>query len=403
MSSITFTPELHHRANELGLHALMVRMTQNRKHKRKEIGYEIEKRHWNIKKKQVRSSHQLHAIINAAIKTKVQELEGEYLKAIPLALDISMDEIARKAKKDILGLSFLDYFRTYISEIKNGNTAAGLTSTCNKLYRYKSEIYFAELDLKFIDQYQEHLRKTLKNNETTVSLDLSYMRLVYNNALKKGIYFPKTMSPFWNMTLKKAKFSRTKLSTEMINQIQNVDLSHRVESINHARNIFICCYYLLGVRISSMITMKWENIQGNRCLYSAAKGEKKMDAIITTKAQEILDLYRKPDSQPSDFIFPFLSPGKIVDYSLEFALHMKMKVKRININLRTVAALSGLDIKITTHVARSSFAYNARKISGGDIYAVKKALGHGCISTTEKYFSSDETIEADNLANLMFE
>lgn len=402
-SSITFTPELHHRANELGLHALMIRMTQNRKHKRKEIGYDIEKKHWNIKKKQVRNSHPLHAIINAAIKSKMQELEIKYLKSIPLSETITLDLIAQKAKKDILGLSYTEYYANYINtEVKNGNTASGMGAVLNKLCRYKKEVFFHEITLKFLADFQEHLRTDLGNNDTTVSLNMSYMKLVYNFALGKGVYIPNGISPFWNMAMKKAKYSRTKLSTEIIEQIQHVDLSHRVEAVNHARNIFCLCYYLLGVRISSMISMKWQNIQGNRCVYSAAKGEKKMDAIITTKAKEILDKYRKPDLKPDDFIFPFLEPGTIVDYSDEFTLLMKVKVKRININLKTVGKTLGLDIKITTHVARSSFAYNARKLSGGDIYAVQKALGHGSISTTEKYFSSDETIEADGLANLMF-
>lgn len=404
MSSITFTPELHHRPNEIGLHALMIRMTQNRKHKRKEIGYDIEKRHWNIKKKQVRSSHPLHVIINAAIKSKLKDLEIEYLKAIPLGQTLTMDAIAQKAKRDILGISYTEYYINYIkTEVKNGNTAAGMTAVWNKICRYKSEIYFEEITLKFLMDFQEHLRKDLNNNDTTVSLNMNYMSLVYNFALKNGVYVQNGLSPFWNMTLKKAKFSRTKLSPETIQKIQEVDLSKRVPAVNHARNIFCLCYYLLGVRISSMISMKWKNIQGNRCIYNAAKGEKKMDAIITKKAQEILELYRKSDSKPEDFIFPFLEPNTVVDYSNEFTRLMGVKVKRININLKTVGNILGLDIKITTHVARSSFAYNARKLSGGDIYAVQKALGHSQISTTEKYFSSDETIEADNLANLMFD
>lgn len=402
-SSISFTPELHHRANELGLHALMIRMTQNRKHKRREIGYDIEKKYWNIKKKQVRSSHPLHAIINAAIKSKLQELEIEYLKAIPISETITLNLITQKAKKDILGLSFIDYYDSYINnEVKNGNTASGMIAVLNKIRRYRTELFFDDIDLKFLADFQGHLRNDLSNNDTTISLNMSYLRLVYNFAVGKGLYVPKGVSPFYNMAIKKAKFARTKLSTEVIEQIQQVDVSHRVEAVNHARNIFCLCYYLLGVRISSMISMKWQNIQGNRCVYFAAKGEKKMDAIITKKAQEILDQYLKPESKPSDFIFPFLEPGTVVDYSNEFALLMKIKVKRVNINLKTIGKILDLEIKITTHVARSSFAYNARKLSGGDIYAVQKALGHSSISTTEKYFSSDETIEADNLANLMF-
>ena len=403
MPTITFTTELHHRANELGRHALMIRMTQDRKHKRKEIGYEIEKRHWNIKKKQVRSSHPLYVIINAAIAAKKQELEKKYLEAIAVNPTITMQELQEKPKIDYAGPSYTDFYYSFIAnDVKNGNTGSGMRSTINKLTRFKSQILFAEIDGMFISNYREHLQ-SLGNNQTTVSLDLSYMRRVYNEAMKKGVYMPVGMSPFWNMTLKNAKFTRTKLTTEQINEIQNLDLSERIEAFAHSRNIFIFCYYLLGVRISSMVAMRWSSIEGNRCKYEAAKGQKKMDAIITKKAQEILELYRKPDSKPSDFIFPFLKPNTPVDFSEKFAKTMKIKVKRINEHLKEIAKILEFDFKITTHVARSSFAYNARKLSGGDIYAVQKALGHSSISTTERYFGSDETIEADNLANLMFD
>ena len=57
---------------------------------------------------------------------------------------------------------------------------------------------------------------------------------------------------------------------------------------------------------------------------------------------------------------------------------------------------------MTTHVARHSFAYNARKISGNDIYAVQKALGHSSVSVTENYFGSEEVIEADDLSKKVF-
>lgn len=404
MPKITFTPELHHRQNQKGLHAILIRMTQNRKHKRKELGFDIEKRHWNINKKQVRSSHPLHAVINAAIKSEIQKLESEYLKTIPLKHHATMEQISNKATDDILSKSFTKYFKDYINELKNGNTANSMSSAYNKLCRYKSDVTFDELDLKFIANYKEHLKKVLLNNDTTIALDLSYLRLVYNKALKAGFYEPAGISPFWNMTLKKAKYTRTKLSTEQIEQIQNLNLSKESEAINHARNIFLICYYLLGIRVSSMITMRWTNIKGNRCMYSAAKGEKKMDVIINKKAQDILEQYLKPDSQPTDFIFPFLEPNTILEHdSPAFALLMKIKVKRINIHLSKISKILGIELKISTHVARSSFAYNARKISNNDIYAVQKALGHSSISTTERYFSSDETIEADNLSGLMFD
>ena len=82
------------------------------------------------------------------------------------------------------------------------------------------------------------------------------------------------------------------------------------------------------------------------------------------------------------------------------------KISAINSNINNqLAELSvelDFDKKITTHVARHSFAYNVRRKSNNDIYAVQKALKHSFTFTTEAYFDAKEEENSDNLAKLMF-
>jgi site-specific recombinase XerD len=87
---------------------------------------------------------------------------------------------------------------------------------------------------------------------------------------------------------------------------------------------------------------------------------------------------------------------------IELRDKIRVMIKEINKKLKHIEIQLGTGKQITSHIARHSFAYNARIISGNDIYAVQKALGHGSIATTERYFATDSTIEADDLVRKMF-
>lgn len=404
MSAITFAVEIDPKKKKSGLHEIRVRMTQSRKHKRFNIGYAIEEKHWNKDKRRVRASHPLSTIINAAITTKVNELEKQYLETIPLHKNISIEELQRKAKNEIGGEDFIAFFRERIATYKNGSTKATVERVCNKLEQFMKgkTLFFAEIDHSFLEKFENHLRKNLNNQDNTVHHNIRTLKAIYNQALVQKRYEPNGISPFFGYKLTKGKTSRNKLQLDEIELIENYELPEGT-NIYHAKNFFLLSFYLMGVRASSMIKMKWSNIVGNRCIYTAAKGEKAMDIIIHKKAISILEYYRKANLNKSEYIFPFLKKGEIIDLqNPEHAKKIEALTSLINNNLEKIRERLGITKRITTHVARHSFAYNARKISGNDIYAVQKALGHSSISVTENYFGSEEVIEADELSKKLF-
>lgn len=77
-------------------------MTQNRIHKGFSVGYAIEKKDWNVKRSEVRTSHPLSVIINAAIQSK--------RKGVVQKSEVSMIQLYRKAKGELVGESFIDYY-----------------------------------------------------------------------------------------------------------------------------------------------------------------------------------------------------------------------------------------------------------------------------------------------------
>lgn len=69
---------------------------------------------------------------------------------------------------------------------------------------------------------------------------------------------------------------------------------------------------------------------------------------------------------------------------------------------RAIAALNamGFDVICTIHDLRRTFANQLLRASGGNVYLVSQALGHGSVAVTMRYLSirSDELDEAVNLA-----
>ncbi len=69
---------------------------------------------------------------------------------------------------------------------------------------------------------------------------------------------------------------------------------------------------------------------------------------------------------------------------------------------RAIAALNamGFDVVSTIHDLRRTFANQLLRASGGNVYLVSQALGHGSVAVTMRYLSirSDELDEAVNLA-----
>ena len=404
MSAISFHVEINDKPNKLGLHEIRIRMTQNRKHKRFNVGFAIKSSEWNSKTEQVSKAHSLYTIINAAISSKKIELETEYLKSIPTKSVATMNQIYNSAKSKILGESYIEFYKDYVSKIPNAGTALAFNSVLSKFTKFinSEELHFEELTFELIKDFISHLKK-IGNGQNTIHNNIKTLRSIYNHAIKERRFIPKFVSPFYGHNIQKKKVRRNKLDTFEISSFEKLTPKENTTKF-HAHKFFLLCYYLMGVRVSSMVLMKWKNVDGDRMVYTLAKGQGEQNTFISSKAMEILNYYKAQYAKkpiPNDYIFPFMKGCEKLT-----GKELVKKISAINTNINNqLAELSvelSLEKKITTHVARHSFAYNARKKSGNDIYAVQKALKHSSIVTTEAYFDAEEQDDSDNLAKLMF-
>ncbi len=146
-----------------------------------------------------------------------------------------------------------------------------------------------------------------------------------------------------------------------------------------------------------MMMLTWDNIEGEKIIYKRRKTKTNFSIKITPPIQEILNYYKKYNKNNTNYIFPILLENKLSPIQIEYR---KDKVlKKFNKDLKDIAKLCEIDAKITSYVARHSFATNLKQ-KGVSTDIISEAMGHQNIAITQAYLKDlensviDEAVEA---------
>lgn len=399
MSDISITPELNSKKLKDGTQRIQLRITQNKKHRRVATEYSVHEKFWNTEKHEVRKGHPIAGAINAAIREKVNKLMTEVSRADVQDKSISARDLQRKARKEVVGDSFIDYCDKHLKNISNLSTRDKNTSVVTKLKKYLSfrDLLFSELTYEFIQDYRKYLLKDLGNMQSTVSKNLEIIRGIYNEAVNAEMFEP-AKDPWKKVKISRPKAQpRAKLTLQDIEKLAIVELKGNMA---HARNIFILMFYSRGMRISDALELKWAMIRPDlsRFHYRMNKSDKPIDVLITEPIRKILLQYKSEHTRPSEYVFPFLShnPRKSAHHKM-----IESWTTEINDLINQAARLVGIETHISSHVARHSFAEIARELTGNDIYAISQAMGHGSVAITENYFAREQKSGNDKLSQIV--
>lgn len=130
----------------------------------------------------------------------------------------------------------------------------------------------------------------------------------------------------------------------------------------------------------------------------------------------IITKYVDLNSRTSKYIFPLLDnkapyakaatweEKEQLPYELKKMLlqHTNSKNSLLNKYLGKLAALAGIEKKISMHIARHSFANIARQ-KKANVYDISKALGHTSLKITETYLSKFDTTSQDETMKQVFD
>jgi site-specific recombinase XerD len=423
----TFGLNLASHPDKEGNIPIYIRITQNRKSRRIITSVTIRKKSdWNPNAKNsnwIRSSDIDSEKKNETLKLELEAVQKEY-EAQKKEGAVSIAKVTRKVKGADVSPNFVEYAQAVTDELKakgDIRSAKKYQDFTNKMRAYRPRVTFADIDTEFIHKFETHLL-TLPNQRhpdqmlsvSAVQVQLKTFRAILNRA--KDINKLITVNPFDSFKIHQGeKPVKAKLTKEELDAINALELE--VGSlIWHTRNAFMLSFYCAGIRAGDLVQLRWNNVSHDgRISYVMDKNGKIRNLILVRQAKEIIALYDGVHEK-NDYIFPFLDKSapwfkyvtheqrKVMPVKIKEQLYAKISSVNTILNkyLGKMEDMAGLEKHISFHVSRHSFAYQASR-NDVDSLAIKKALAHTSLQTTETYLGELNDSETDTVLQRMFD
>ena len=342
-----------YRANKDGTHPLFVRIYKNGKTKLISTEYSIKESDWDTKKGIVKSTHKNSVRLNSLLSKLVSEAQAGAIEAE----NQDFDQTARQIVAKIRGNSNADYFEfayAYIEQFNNipqYGTYKTYKSKLRKLKNYLKgqTITFNDIDVTFLRQYETYLKK-LGNKVNSIHGDLKRIRSIYYAAIREGVADQKR-NPFFNFKLKSEKTHKERLTAEELDAIRELDLEEG-SLIWHCRNEFLLSFNFMGMRVKDVLLLKYSHINRGQLQYQMHKSKDLVSISLSEEALEIIGWYEKRKKTDAIYILPFFTDRK----NEPLAKELESATALINKYLKKIAKMASINKKVSTHVARHSWA-----------------------------------------------
>lgn len=445
-------------------HQIYLRVTSNRKKSEFATGIYLDNvKEWNVNSESIRKSKYDSIVLNdrlEKLKTTAKKAEDILKQNDEVITSKSIISILRKLEDNTFynqtKYSFISYAESYIQKTleKNYWTSTKQYTLLNKLKCFLAncppkkcaqvlrgrknneyistlhvELEFKDITYTFLNEFKQYLQKMpncnnpkVTLNPNTIKKNFEVFRTIYlagvDELEEKGLSLAR--NPFSKLKLESVDpLRKEKLTDEEIERIKALQLEkHSI--IWDARNCFLFAFYCAGIRAGDSIALRRNNIHKKsdgtyRLEYTMEKTHKKINIEILPEALEILSYYVDFNKLNSKFIFPFLGEGTIFEdtanndeikaMSVEQKKAFKKRISSIesslNKQLAKIASMAGIEKKITTHIARHSFADKARK-QDASTTDIKGLMGHSTVKMTENYLNNFDLESQDNTLKRVF-
>ncbi len=296
-----------------------------------------------------------------------------------------------------------------LNEAGRISTAEGYEACKKSLAAFKPGLQFTDITPQLLKDFHSFMEGTGKSR-TTVGIYMRYLRAVFNDAIAVGVidrqYYPfgREKGKYQIPTGQNTKKALPKVE---IHQIFTYQPENDDEA--KARDFWVFCYLGNGMNVKDMIGLRFRDIDfksGMISFYRAKTSNRvqvleKVEAVLLPQARQIIERWGNSQQHPDAFVFPILEEKMDAK---KRKLAKDLCVQFMNKHTKRIAAKLGIDTKLTTYVARHSFA-TVLKRSGASIEFISESLGHKNIKTTANYLASfeDDTKRANAALLIDFE
>ena len=269
--------------------------------------------------------------------------------------------------------------RTCISVLRSLMTVAG-----GKI------LTFQNLTPALLKTYEHHLLG-YERSRNTVSLYMRTLHNLCNRASHEGMmHTPGNL--FDGVFTGMDPVQHRAVAPEVIRRIGSMELEGRNARLMFARDMFMLSFYLQGVPFIDLAHLRKCDLKDGLITYRRRKTGKLARLVVEPCALEIICRYASR-AEKTAYLLPVIrTQGDVEDERKQYESALRLYNKHLN----RIGVLLGLDMPLTSYVARHSWATIAHDI-GVDIADISAALCHSSEKMTRNYLQSFST---DRQANV---
>lgn len=288
------------------------------------------------------------------ISTEIKEHINNFIRE---KRPFSFDELKRLMEHGNIELSFLDFMEKRIEERSTCEmTKRHHRSALKKLREFGGIQKFSDWTERNVTLFDEFIKKPGIKQSTAHDIHKN-IKVYVKEAKRFGLL---KENPYESYPIKKGNTITRKYLTESeVQRIMFADIKDL--SMSRVRDCFLFCCYT-GLAYSDLIKFDWKTVWE----------EKGGFVIHDTRTKT-----------GTNYNITLLPPAMSILKKYNFKLP-SMSNQQYNMRLKVLALYAGINKRLTSHMARHSFATWALS-SGVPLPVVSKMLGHRNVSTTEIY------------------
>ncbi len=305
------------------------------------------------------------------------------------------------AKPKTVNINFFYFWDEIITELRN----AGRTGDASihdesfkalKKFNGSTKLEFEQINFTYLSKYENHLRSRGGTNGG-ISIRMRCIRTIFNKAIDREVTSA-NLYPFKKYKISKLKSDPTKIALDYFDVMKIIQWDpsaypHLVDSHNY----FVFSFYTRGMNFTDQMLLEWSQIGSKKIFYTRSKSKGNFSITILPPVQLVLDYYRE-HSLGTNYVFPILLRDTMTPMQIE---NRKKKTRqKYNKDLKEIAFHCEIESKVTSYVARHSFA-NSLKQMGVATDIISEALGHRDIKITQGYLKSLENSVVDDASALL--
>lgn len=294
-------------------------------------------------------------------------------------------------KSTMTKLTFTDVATQLISQLETGKSKSTVDNYRTALRSFchfaGTGVLIEQIDVPLMEHYQQWLHEQHVTPNTISCYMRSLRSLLYR--LKPSL---KQQSLFDTIYTGKAHTDKRSIPFADIVRIRGLSLSP-ASPLAFSRDLFLFSFYALGMPFVDIAFLLKSQIHNDHIIYYRHKTGQRICIKLESPIEQIIHRYIRKDSP---YVFPILSAGTHADVFRDY----ENARSRYNRHLRKIGEMAGLAQRLTSYVARHSWASMAYH-ANIDLSVISKALGHTSPNTTLTYIREIDDQRIDQANHLL--